>query len=267
MTADTAIVAQQTVVEPTPGVRRSAVVAGGATLALAVLAGAANTVIQGLITDGDATRTATDILAAQGAFRFGVAAFVASAVLDVVIAWALLTFFAPVDRGRATLAAWLRLGYAAVFAAAVGHLAGVIPLLTGSRYPTSLGVDQRGTEALLRIETFHDVWQVGLVLFGLHLTLIGHLAYRSGYVPRVLGVLLVVAGAGYLVDSFGALLYGGYSSHVATYTFMGEALLIPWLLVKGRTVAPRPGPDLGRSRRFPAPPPRPPANGRQSRPQ
>jgi Domain of unknown function (DUF4386) len=73
----------------------------------------------------------------------------------------------------------------------------------------------------------------------LHLVLIGYLAWKSGYVPRVLGVLLVIAGGGYLVGSSSALLVPGNSVNVAAFTFIGEALFMLWLLVKGRSATPK----------------------------
>ena len=213
-------------------VRHSALVAGIGTLVLAVVAGATNVaVIQGLVTKGDAERTAHDVLASATLFRFGLAALVVAVILDVVIAWALLTFFEPVDQDLSRLAAWFRLSYAAVFAVAISQLLGVLPLLDGANM-----------QALLKIQDFLDIWQVGLVLFGLHLVLIGYLSYRSGYVPRVLGVFLVIAGAGYLVDSFAGIFVADYAVNVAAVTFIGEALLMVWLLVKGRQVTP-PEPD------------------------
>jgi hypothetical protein len=157
------------------------------------------------------------------------------------VAWALHTFFAPVHPGLATLAtlaAWLWLGYAAVFAVAISHLLGVLPLLRDPPFAGAIGLDQRRAEALFRIQNFQDVWQVGLMLFGLHLALIGYLAFRSGCVPRALGVLVAVAGAGYLVDSFGWILLADHTVRIAAFTFLGEALLMIWLLVKGRLVTP-----------------------------
>ena len=63
--------------------------------------------------------------------------------------------------------------------------------------------------------------------------LIGYLAYRSTIVPRWIGVLVVVAGLGYLVDSFAAFLIADPAFEVSTVTFIGEALLTLWLLVRG----------------------------------
>jgi ABC-type multidrug transport system fused ATPase/permease subunit len=217
--------------------RRPALVAGVGLLVLAVLAGAANVgAVQRLVTAGDPTRTANDITASAGVFRLGIAALVVAAVLDVVVAWALRSFFEPVDAGLATLAAWLRLGYAAIFIVAISQLAGVLRVLSDATSVSTLTLDQRRAEALLKIQTYQDIWQLGLALFGLHLVLLGYLAYRSGYVPRTLGVLLAVAGGGYLVDTFAGLLVADYGFSVSAFTFIGEALLMLWLLVRGREV-------------------------------
>jgi hypothetical protein len=219
------------------GVRRSALVAGSALSGVAVLAAAANFgAIQRLVTDGNATRTAVDIMAARATFCLGIAAFVVVVALDVVVALALRTFFAPVHHRLAAVAAWLRVSYAAVFAVAISQLFAALRTVQSSRPLTGVALTHRRTEALLKIESFQNIWLISLVLFGLHLVLIGYLTYRSGYAPRVLGVLLVVAGVGYLVDSFGGILSDSYAINVSAVTFIGEALLMVWLLVKGRRV-------------------------------
>jgi Domain of unknown function (DUF4386) len=219
------------------GMRPSALVAGLGLLVMAVLAPAANFgAIQRLVTQGDAARTARDILASQGAFRLGIAGLLVVAILDVVVAGALLRFFAPVHKGLATLAACLRVSYAAIFAVGISQLAGVLPVLSNVKHLPAFTIGQRHTQALMKIQDFQNIWHVSLVLFGLHLVLIGYLACTSGYVPRLLGVLLVIAGGGYLIDSFGRLLVAGYSVNVASVTFVGEALFMLWLLLKGRKV-------------------------------
>jgi len=220
------------------GMRRPALVAGTGLLAMAVLAPAAKYgVIQHLVTPGDASRTAGHILASAGLFRLGIAALAAVVILDIVVAWALLKFFEPAHKGLATLAAWLRISYAAIFAVAISRLMGVLPLLRNARHLTAFSIGQRQTEALLKIQDFQDIWKVSLILFGLYLVLIGYLACKSGYVPRLLGVLLVIAGGGYLLDSITGLLIANHTTSVSSFTFIGEALFMLWLLAKGRKVA------------------------------
>jgi hypothetical protein len=219
------------------GVRRSALVAGTALLGVAVLAAAGNFgAVRRLVTDGNATRTGIDIMAGRTTFSLGIAALVVVVALDIVVARALRAFFAPVHHQLASLAAWLRVSYAAIFAVAISQLFDALRLLENAHHLTGFALDHRRTEALLKIEAFQDIWRVSLVLFGLHLLLIGYLTYRSGYAPRVLGVLLVIAGSGYLVDSLGGILSNSYTGNVSAVTFIGEALLLVWLLVKGRRI-------------------------------
>jgi hypothetical protein len=219
------------------GVRRSALVAGTALLGVAVLAAAGNFgAVQKLVTDGNATRTAIDIMAARTTFCLGITALVVVVALDIVVARALRAFFAPVHHRLASLAAWLRVSYAAIFAVAISQLFAALRLLENAHHLTGVALAHQRTEALQKIEAFQDIWRISLILFGLHLVLIGYLTYRSRYAPRVLGVLLVIAGAGYLVDSLGGIFSNSYSVNVSAVTFIGEALLLVWLLVKGRRI-------------------------------
>ncbi len=218
-------------------IRRAAVIEGFALLAMTALSVYAFVVvIGGLIVDGDAARTAGNIADAEGRFRIGVACFALVAVLDVVIAWALRVLFAPVSDTVASLAAALRVAYAAVLLVATGHLVVASQLLTGPEGRAGFTTPELQAQGLLLIDAFNAVWQAGLALFGFHLVLLGYLVIRSSYVPTVLGILLVLAGIGYLIDSFGLMLVRDYSANVAGFLFVGEALLMLWLLVRGRRI-------------------------------
>ena len=210
--------------------RRAGLVAGAALLLLAALAVLGNFVaVEGLVTRGDAARTATDVTASLGTFRLGVAALLGVVALDVLVAWALWRFFRPVDARLSLLAGVARLVYAGVFLAAVVQLARV-PGLVGA------DGDTMPAQVMARVDSFDRLWSAGLLVFGLHLLLVGLLAYRSGYVPRLLGVLVLVAGAGYVVDTAVAALSTGSPFEVSTVTFVGELLLAIWLVVRGRGV-------------------------------
>jgi hypothetical protein len=214
--------------------RRAGIVAGAGILLIATLAAFGDlVVVEGLVTPGDAAKTAKDIMASQGMFRLGVAALYLVVVLDVIVAWALLRVFAPVNEGISRLAAWFRLAYAGVFLVALSQLVGIPQLLSSAGYSASFGAEGVQAQALLRTDAYHDIWMAGLVLFGIHLLAIGYLAYRSGSVPRILGMLLAVAGLGYLFDSFGAVLSEGAPT-VSSVTFFGEFLLAIWLLIRSR---------------------------------
>ena len=190
--------------------------------------------VEGLVTPGDAARTVEDIAASDGMFRWGTASLYAVVVLDVVVAWALFRFFSPVSGGLARLAAWFRLAYAAVFMVAIGQLAGIPDLVTSERYSGVFTAEQIQGQTQLKVDAFDDLWMAGLILFGIHLAIVGYLAYGSGYVPKWLGVLLLIAGVGYLFDSVASTVLASPPGGVATVTFLGEFFLALWLVVRGR---------------------------------
>lgn len=217
----------------TRSIRTAGFVTGLSLMAMTVLAGFGNFVaVEGLVTPGDAGRTADHILAAEGTFRLGILALSLVVVLDVVIAWALMRLFDPVSRSLSRLAAWFRLAYSAVFMVAISQLAG-IPELLGSGSSSAFTPEQVEAQALLKVDAFNDIWFAGLILFAAHLVVIGYLAYKSGYVPALLGVLVVISGLGYAFDSVGTMLTES-PLEVSVVTFIGEFLLGVWLLIKGR---------------------------------
>ena len=219
-------------------VRQAALVAGWAILAMAVLSAfGIFYVVDGLVTRGEAATTVEDIAASTGLFRWGTASLYAVVVLDVVVAWALFRFFRPVSSGLSRLAAWFRLAYAGVFMIAIGQLAGIPDLVTSDAYSGVLTTEQIQGQTLLKTDAFDDLWMAGLILFGVHLALVGYLAWRSGYVPKLLGVLLVLAGAGYVFDSVASTVLASPPVAVATVTFIGEFLLALWLVARGRRVS------------------------------
>ena len=219
-------------------IRKPSLIAGVALLLLSALAAFGNVVVvQGLVTSGDAATTASDILASDGLFRLGVASLYLVIVLDVVVAWALLGVFSPVNRDISRLAAWFRIAYAGVFMVATAQLAGIPDLLNSDGYANVFTPEQLQAQALLRIEAFTDIWMAGLILFGVHLFLLGYLAYRSSYVPKVIGVLLAIAGVGYAFDSFFTVFTEGSPFAISTVTFLGEFLLALWLLIRGRRIS------------------------------
>jgi hypothetical protein len=218
---------------PTRDLHLPALIGGLGILLLAVLSGWANFgVLEALVTDGEAARTATDVLAASTTFRVGVVALTLTALLDIVVGWALWAFFAPVHPTAAAVGGALRAVYGVVFLAAIAQLGAALDVLTSAR----TGTTQVQVEVLERIETFHLVWDAGLAIFGLHLLITGYLVYRATSAPRLLGWLLALAGVGYLVDSGVALLAPGAVPELAMITFVGEVWLFVWLLAKGRHV-------------------------------
>lgn len=213
-------------------VRRAGAVTG---LSLLLMAGtgwfAKFVVLDGMITPGDAVATAAEITEREGTFRLGVLAWLVIVVLDVLVAWALYRVFRPVSVAIAVLAAAFRLVYTAVLLVAVGQLLRALDVLGSG--PTASSPDQVGAQAMLELSAFQGIYDIGLLLFGIHLALLGYLATRSSFVPTVVGALLVLAGAGYAFDTVAAVLALDLPLRVSVFTFLGELLLGLWLLLAG----------------------------------
>ena len=230
--------------------RQAALIAGLGLLLLAVLAAVVNFgVFQKLIVPGDAKATAQHIAAAQGLFRLAIGAFFGVAILDVVVGWALYVVFKPVNRSLSLLAAIFRVVYATLLAIALNNLVTALQLLGGADYLNAFGTDQLQAQMMVLLGAFQSGWDLALIIFGLHLCVLGWLVFQSGmylrltlgshsalsaaevYI-RILGVLVIAAGLGYVIDGIGKLLFPDYAVSVAMFTFVGEPLLMVWLLVQ-----------------------------------
>ena len=221
--------------------RQAARIAGSAYLIIIVLAFFANFFVLDRLTEpGDAAATVSNIADSEALFRSGIVALMAVFVADAVVAWALYIFFRRENRDLSLLTAWFRLLYTAMFGIALLNLAVVVLLVAGADAATALGAGQRDTQAMLFLDAYDYGWAIALVCFGVHLLLLGVIVFKSDYAPRIIGILLVLAGLGYLVDSlarFSLLNYEDYRDLflllLAVPAIAGEFSLTGWLLLRG----------------------------------
>lgn len=211
--------------------RTLARLAGVGILAMVPLAGFSVTATQGLVVTTDPARTVANLEARQLLFRAGICGWVAIAALDVVVALALFGVFRPANVSLSRLAAWFRVVYAAVFLSALGGFLLALRIM-------GAGAASAGRDALVAASAgqFADVWAVALVIFAIHLGLLGYLAWISGYVPKLLAALLFLASAAYLVGNVGKLLMPAFGATldpvIAVPAALGELALAVWLLVR-----------------------------------
>jgi len=217
-------------------------IAGAGLLLMAVLAMFSNgAVLGGLIVPGDAAATAANVSANEMLFRSGLIGFIVVLILDVLVAWALYEALKPAHPQLAALAAAFRLVYTAIFGAALYHLANVLQLLGGDGAMKGFTTEQVQAQAMLSIDSFNNGWLIGLVFFGLHLLVVGSvIAKCRGVLPRPIGIVLIVAAAGYVIDSFAHVLLPDYADYKTIFLLMvavpgivGELSLAFWLLMKG----------------------------------
>jgi len=215
--------------------RSAARIAGAGLLAMAAIAILGTVGTQNPVVVGDAARTASNIMDGESLFRMGIGGWLVVAILDVLVAAALYIVFRPVNRFLSMLAAWFRLVYAAIFVGSIANLLLAVQLLSDAAY-TDLGTAQLNAQAMIAVDAFKNGWALGLVLFGVSLGLLGYLAYASGFTPKLLGVLLLVAGAAYVVANVGKILVPEFGATMDTVAAapaaIGELAFALWLLVR-----------------------------------
>jgi hypothetical protein len=226
--------------DPTP--RTAARIAGYSYMALFALGIFGNFFVrERLVERGDATATFQNVADAEGLLRLAIVAFTAAFVLDVVVAWALYHVFRPAGAAISSLTAWFRIVYTIFLGTAALFLFAVLELVGGGADVAALDQPTREAHTMLALDAFNATWLIGLTCFGVHLALLGAMSVRSTVAPRLLGTVLLVAGAAYVFDTLAYSLLDSYSDHEALFTtvvalpaVVAEASLMVWLLRRAR---------------------------------
>jgi hypothetical protein len=193
-----------------------------------------------LIVAADATATAHNIVTSESLYRLGLAGEFVMLACDVLVALALYVVFRDVSRSLALLAAFFRLTQASILGVNLLNAYAPLLLLGNAQYLSVFDAPQLHALALLFLKAHSYGYAVGLVFFGLHCLILGALVLKSRYVPGALGILLLIAGVGYLVDTFGRTLLSNYAQYEAIFAvavfapaFIAELSFSLWLVVKG----------------------------------
>lgn len=214
--------------------RASALVAGLGLVLMTILAPIADVGILGqLVIPGDAASTANNIVASAALFRIGLGLFLIVALDDVIVAWALYEFLKPVNKSLSLLTAWLRIVYTTILIFALSNLLNVLQFVNGAAYLEAFATEQLSAQVMIALNAFRDSWDLGLLILGLHLLLLGYVAVKSSGIPKILSILVIVSGLGYTIDGVGKVLSPTYALSFAAFTFFGEVLLGIWLLWRG----------------------------------
>jgi hypothetical protein len=221
--------------------RKAALVAGFAILIMAILAGFAyGFVLKGLIVPDNVTLTANNIKSSMMLFRIGIFSFLVVLICDVLVAWALHVFLKQVNENLSLLTAWLRLVYSAILGIALLNFVFVLLLFNDANYLSVFETSQLNALVTFFLNAFNSIWSIGLVVFGCHLYVLGYLVFKSGYVPKIFGSLLIIASLCYVTSNFANLLLPNYEKYKATVELfislpmiVGELGFGLWLLFKG----------------------------------
>jgi hypothetical protein len=190
-----------------------------------------------LFVHGNAAATANNIAAHETLFRFGIVTDLFTGTMVIFVAVALYRLFKGVDQNQAVLMVILGgVLPSAIYFFNVLNDAAALMLARGVDFLSVFEKPQRDALAMLFLR-MHDQENLAAEIFwGLWLIPLAILVYRSRFLPRFLGVWLIVNGLGYLVNSFTGLLLPHYENAVRNFTFpalTGEVAFVLWLLIRG----------------------------------
>jgi len=193
-----------------------------------------------LIVSGNATATANNIMASESLWRIGIACDLIMHVCDVPLMLVFYVLLRPVNKYLALLVVLFNLVQTAVLVANKLNLLAPLFLLGSADYLKALEPHQLHALAYLTLKSHDYGFGIGLIFFGCACLVLGYLIFRSGYLPKTLGVLMQIAGFCYLTNSFALLLAPTFAKMIfpaiLVPAFIAELSLCLWLMVKGVNV-------------------------------
>ena len=226
-------------------IKKQAHIAGGLYVLASIAAVFAWVYVDGKVfVRDDATATANNIRAFETLFRVGIASELIGSIIFIFVVLALYRLFKPVSEKHAmAMAILLLISTPISLLAALGELAALI-VGGGGSFLSTFDQHQLDSLSYLFYRLHGQALVIAQIFWGLWLFPFGTLVIRSGFIPRFLGFLLFIAGAGYLIATYTALVLPTYKqlgSQIAMILEFGELPIIFWLLFWGaRVPAPTP---------------------------
>lgn len=189
-----------------------------------------------LVIPGDAVMTAHNILENESLFRLSIVSALLTQVVNLFVVAYLYRLFKPVNRNYAAMMVIFIL--VAVPIAMLNELSNIaiLLLLGGNDHLTAFTTDQINTLVPMFLELHEYGIHIAGIFWGLWLLPMGLLVYKSNFIPKFIGIFLVVGCIGYVLDSVITLMYPGFGIVISEYTFLGEIMILLWLLIKGVNV-------------------------------
>jgi hypothetical protein len=186
-----------------------------------------------LIVTGNPTATASNIVASESFLRLGFAAYLLEAVCDITLSLVFYVLLRRVNRSLALLAAFFGLVSTAVFAGAELFFFAATFILGGADHLKGFSPDQLNSLAYLSLKFYGYGGGVFLVFYGIGAILRGYLIFRSVYLPRIAGILLMLGGLGFVLKNFTLVLTPSYSTDMFLLPMsVAGVSLTAWLLIK-----------------------------------
>jgi Domain of unknown function (DUF4386) len=218
-------------------VQRYARVAGVLLLISLIAGGLGEAYIPSKIIGADAATTVANIQSYNFLFRLGFATFLIESLCDITLVLILYALLRPVNKQLSLLAGFFGLMGTALFAFAELFYFAPPLILGGAPYLKTFSADQLNTLALLALKFYGYAGMIFTAYYGMAWIVRGYLMFRSSYLPKFLGVLMAIGGAGFVARNFAMILAPAYASDIfLLMMFPGGLILTVWLLIKGVNV-------------------------------
>lgn len=185
---------------------------------------------------GDAVATASNILASEWLFRLDVVSNLVGPILFLFLVLALYNLFESVDKSQARLMVTLVVASIPVTLLSTLFQYAPIILLSDAGHLSTFNPAQLQTLAMVFLNMYKHGIQIAEIFWGLWLIPLGLLVYKSGFIPKALGVLLIVGCFGHLLGSLSTFLFPDYSAvliPISETLMIGEGPIFFYLLIKG----------------------------------
>ncbi len=216
---------------------------GGALYLVIILLGAfaEGFVANKLLVPGDAAATAHNLLASRELWRLSVAGDLVVVLCAVPLLWIEYLLLRPVNKQLVLLAVLFNLVSLAVEAISKLFLLVVMPTLGSADFLKGFEPTQLQILANLALRSHDIAFNIALIFFGFTCLVNGYLIFKSGYLPKFVGILLQIAGLSYLTACFAALFAPAFAELITPAILLppliGESSFCLWLLVRGVDIA------------------------------
>jgi hypothetical protein len=181
----------------------------------------------------NANETVKNITANTALVRYSIMLYLMNFIGDILAAWALYILLKPANENLSLFTAWLRIIYSVMSLVAVMNLLTVLQLTSHYNYLQAFTNEQLQSQVMIALHSFRDEWSFSFIFFGIHLILLGYLSVVSKYVSKIVGVCLMIAGAGWLTDNLLPFLFPDVNLSIGMITGFGELVFMFWLFIKG----------------------------------
>jgi hypothetical protein len=191
-----------------------------------------------LIDMQNAAKTLENIQSSELLFRLGIATAICSSLIFMILPLALYNLLKEVNKTSAIFMVLFALISIPISFVNILNKFSVLTLINKPEYTQKLGQTELQTQVMLLLENYNNGVQLSQIFWGLWLLPFGYLVYKSGFLPKILGMFLMAGCFGYLITFFGSFLYSSFNNTILSDIVgfpapIGEIGICLWLLIMG----------------------------------